>query len=335
MNLPVVQPLHDQFDRAVTYLRISVTDRCNLRCQYCMPAEGVKLRARPEILTYEELMRLGGIFASLGFVKFRITGGEPLVRHGLVPFLAEFARVPGVDELVLSTNGVLLGTHAEGLARAGVQRLNISLDTLDRETFIRLQRRDELGRTLEGIEAALAQPFRKIKLNAVIIRGVNDGEVGDLARYALERGIEIRFIEFMPTGLQREWKEDRVVPADEIRGALERHWPDLGQISEPGGSSGPSRVWHFGDTGRVGFITAVSDTFCQRCNRVRLTSDGHLRGCLFSDGQRSLRDVLRAGGTDEDVAAVIRHVVWNKVESHRIGLEDFEPVSLGMSELGG
>lgn len=329
-------PLVDQYRRPVTYLRISVTDRCNLRCQYCMPAEGVALRPKPEILTYEELLRLGRVFASLGFVKFRITGGEPLVRHELVPFLADFARIEGVNELVMSTNGILLTKWAEGLCQAGVQRLNISLDTLRRATFELLQRRDELGRTLEGIEAARAQPFRRIKLNAVIIRGVNDDETVDLARYAVERGFEIRFIEFMPTGLQREWTRDRVVPVAEMQERLRAVWPDLAPIAGPEGSSGPSRVWGYaGGAGRVGFISAVSETFCQACNRVRLTSDGHLRGCLFSDGQRSLRDVMRGGGSDGDLREVIRGVVWNKVESHRIGKDDFAPVELGMSELGG
>jgi GTP 3',8-cyclase len=334
--LALSSPLVDSFQRRITYLRISVTDRCNLRCQYCMPEEGVSLRPKPEILTYEELLRLGRVFTTLGFVKFRITGGEPLVRHGLVPFLADFARIPGVTELVMSTNAVLLGAHAEGLARAGIQRLNISLDTLSHETFVRLQRRDELDRTLEGIEAARGQPFRKIKLNAVIIRGINDPEIPALARFALERGLEIRFIEFMPTAKQQAWRDDRVVPAEEMREALRAEWPDLEMVNEPGGESGPSRVWsHGGGVGRVGFISAVSETFCQACNRVRLTSDGNLRGCLFADGQRSLRDALRGGAGDEDLASIIRSVVWNKVESHRIGREDFSPVDLGMSELGG
>ncbi|MBN1477876.1 GTP 3',8-cyclase MoaA [Candidatus Sumerlaeota bacterium] len=329
-------PLVDPFQRRITYLRISVTDRCNLRCQYCMPEEGVPLRPRSKILTYEELLRLGRVFTSLGFVKFRITGGEPLVRHELVPFLAEFAQIPGVGELVMSTNAVLLSEHAEGLARAGVQRLNISLDTLSHETFVRLQRRDELDRTLAGIEAAQGQPFRRIKLNAVIIRGVNDREIPALARFALERGLEIRFIEFMPTSKQRSWRGDRVVPAEEMREALCAEWSDLKMVREPGGESGPSRVWAYGaGAGRVGFISAVSETFCQACNRVRLTSDGNLRGCLFADGQRSLRDAMREGASDEDLAAIIRSVVWNKVESHRIGREDFSPIDLGMSELGG
>jgi len=326
----------DQFQRRVTYLRISVTDRCNLRCQYCMPEQGVPLRPKPEILTYEELLRLGGIFAGLGFVKFRITGGEPLVRHDLLPFLAEFARIPGVGELVMSTNGILLTRHAEELCRAGVQRLNISLDTLRPETFVTLQRRDELVRTLEGIEAARRQPFRKIKLNAVIIRGVNDDEIVALAEFALARGLEIRFIEFMPTALQTAWKHDRVVPVAEMQERLRARWPDLTLLEAPHGNTGPSRVWTYaGGAGRVGFISAVSETFCQACNRVRLTSDGYLRGCLFADGQRSLRDVMREGGSDDEVAATIRHVVWHKVESHRIGRDDFAPVALGMSELGG
>jgi cyclic pyranopterin phosphate synthase len=329
-------PLIDQFSRRVSYIRISVTDRCNLRCQYCMPEQGVPLRPKPEILTYEELLRLGRILASLGFVKFRITGGEPLVRHDLVPFLAEFSKIDGVRELVMSTNGVLLGRHAEGLARAGVQRLNISLDTLRPETFTRLQRRDELRRTLEGIEAARAQPFRKIKINSVIIRGVNDGEIPALAAWALERGLEIRFIEFMPTALHGEWREDRVVPAAEMQERLRAAWPDLTRLEEPNGSGGPSRVWTYaGGSGRVGFISAVSETFCQACNRVRLTSDGNLRGCLFADGQRSLRDAMRAGATDAEVTEIIRGVVWHKPKSHRIGERDFEYVSLGMSELGG
>jgi cyclic pyranopterin phosphate synthase len=334
--LALSPPLVDQFKRRITYLRISVTDRCNLRCQYCMPEEGVALRPRSEILTYEELLRLGRVFTSLGFVKFRITGGEPLVRHELVPFLAEFAQINGVGELVMSTNAVLLGEHAEGLARAGVQRLNISLDTLSHETFVRLQRRDELDRTIAGIEAAREQPFRRIKLNAVIIRGVNDREIPALAQFALERGLEIRFIEFMPTAKQRSWSDDRVVPADEMREALRAEWPDLEMVREPGGESGPSRVWTHGDgVGRVGFISAVSETFCQACNRVRLTSDGNLRGCLFAEGQRSLRDAMRGGASDEELAAIIGSVVWHKVESHRIGREDFSPIDLGMSELGG
>lgn len=329
-------PLLDQFQRPVTYLRISVTDRCNLRCQYCMPEQGVPLRPKPEILTYEELLRLGRLFAALGFWKFRITGGEPLVRQDLVPFLGQFARIEGVRELVMSTNGTLLGKWAEGLARAGVQRLNISLDTLRRETFVRLQRRDELGRTLDGIEAARRQPFRKIKINAVIIRGVNDGEIPALAGWALERGLEVRFIEFMPTALHGEWRADRVVPVAEMRERLRAVWPDLSPVGESGPGAGPSRVWSFaGGAGRVGFISAVSETFCQGCNRVRLTSDGQLRGCLFADGQRSLRDAMRGGATDEDLLAIIRSVVWHKPKSHQISERGFEYVALGMSELGG
>ncbi len=330
------QPLQDQFQRRVTYLRISVTDRCNLRCQCCMPVEGLETRPRPEILTYEELLRLGRIFTSLGFRKFRITGGEPLVRRDLLPFLAAFAKIDGVHDLAMSTNATLLPQHAEELAEAGVQRLNISLDTLDRATFQRLQRRDELARTLAGIEAARRQPFRRIKLNTVVLRDVNDHEIVALAEFALERGFEIRFIEFMPTAKQGEWNERRVIPTEEMRARLRERWPDLEALESSEESDGPAQISHFAaGAGRVGFVSPVSDTFCRHCNRVRLTSDGHLRGCLFADGQRSLRDLMRDGASDDEVADTIRHVVWNKVESHRIGQGDFAPSALGMSETGG
>ncbi len=288
--------LKDSFGRRITYLRVSVTDRCNLRCLYCSSKDRFSWLPPEEILTYEELLRVVKIGLKLGIRKIRLTGGEPLLRRGFVKFVAELSRFEGLEDLALTTNGVLLAEMASALKKAGLRRVNISLDTLRPERFKRLCGRPYLEKVLQGIDTALKVGLHPVKINTVVMRGQNDDELEELARLTLEYPLEVRFIEFMPVGEGAAWEKDAFLPAEEIKKRL----LTLGKLNpSPSFGAGPAKTYAFvGAKGKIGFITAMSEHFCDRCNRLRLTPEGKLRPCLFSDEELDLKPLLRSGADD-------------------------------------
>jgi GTP 3',8-cyclase len=326
------EPLVDGHGRAIGDLRISVTDRCNFRCQYCMPAEGLPWLDRAEVLTYEEIARLAAVFAGLGVHSIRLTGGEPLARrdlHRLVGMLA-----PLVDDLSLTTNGYLLRRTLPELVAAGLRRLNVSLDALAPDRFFALTRRNALQEVLAGLEAAEAYPqLRPIKVNAVALRDFTEHEVLAFAELARRKPYVVRFIEFMPLDADGEWSADRVLPNDELRALIEAVHP-----LEPVGRDvhGTATRYRFADgAGELGFISPVSHPFCADCDRIRLTADGRLRTCLFSLNETDLRGPLREGATDAELEALVRAAVWRKELKHRIGDPGFVAPERSMSQIGG
>ena len=325
--------LVDGFGRRLTYLRVSVTDRCNLRCLYCMPEEGVVLQAHDDILRYEEIERLVRVAAELGISKVRITGGEPLVRPGVVDLVRLLSQVPGIADLALTTNGVRLAPLAEDLARAGLQRVNVSLDTLRADRFARLARRDHLDQVLSGLEAAEAAGLTPVKVNMVVIRGLNEDEVVDFARLTLSRRWRVRFIEVMPLGEGEHWSDDGFVPAAEMRALIENEVGPLSALPHDPGS--PAREWQLPRaTGTVGFITPVTEHFCAECNRLRLTADGRLLSCLLRGGEVDVRQALRQGADDDALRALLRLSAARKPSGHN--LDECRPtVHRGMSGIGG
>jgi cyclic pyranopterin phosphate synthase len=329
-----LEPLRDGHGRLIGDLRVSVTDRCNFRCQYCMPAEGLPWLQREEILHFEEITRLVGLFAAMGVGDLRLTGGEPLVRKDF-PRLAEMlAAVPGIDDLSVTTNGFLLERDAEKLVRAGINRFNVSIDSLQRDRFFQLTRRDALPQVLRGLEALAQYPeAHPIKVNAVAIRGFTEEEVIPFAELARSTPYEIRFIEFMPLDADHAWTEDQVLTGAEIRAEIDRVHPLEPEPREPHATA---RVYRFKDGhGRIGFINPVSEPFCGDCNRVRLTADGRLRTCLFSLNETDLRGPLRAGADDRELERIIRDAVWRKELKHHVGEPGFIQPGRTMSAIGG
>ena len=307
--------LSDCFNRPVNYLRISVTDRCNLRCIYCMPPEGIPLLSHDEILSYEEVVVVARAAAELGVTKLRLTGGEPLVRKGLTDLVAMLARLEGIDDIALTTNGLLLERHAEELKKAGLRRVNVSLDSLRPDRFRQITRIGELEGVLRGIEAARKAGLNPVKTNTVVIRGTNDDEILDFARLTIEGDWHVRFIEYMPFA-NNGANEKSLVPVSEMKQRIEA----LGKLepSLPSGG-GPARYFRLpGARGTIGFISPVSDQFCQACNRLRLTADGKLRPCLFSDKEIDLIEPLRQGATSEGIKRLIREAVSSKPEGHHL-----------------
>ena len=335
---PVSVPLIDPFERRVKDLRISITDRCNFRCAYCMPEEGMQWLGRSEVLTYEELARIAAVCVDrFGFEAIRITGGEPLVRAHVVRLIEMLAPL-GVD-LALTTNGVKLPEVAHDLARAGLTRVNISLDSLRRETFFALTRRDELDRVIAGVDAALEAGLTPVKINAVVMRGINDDEVVDLARFGRDKGVGVRFIEFMPLDAQGEWSHDKVVPAREILDRIDAVFP-LRTERVPGtGHVQPAERFEYVDGhGDVGVIASVTEPFCDNCDRVRITAEGKFHTCLFALDEFDLRSVLRDGDVDtvdDRLVAEIQRAVGTKWAGHRIGQVDFVRPARSMSQIGG
>jgi cyclic pyranopterin phosphate synthase len=326
--------LVDTHGRVVRDLRVSVTDRCNLRCVYCMPAEGMPWLAREQLLSYEEITRLARVAHGLGVTGIRLTGGEPTVRKDL-PLLVRMLNgiAPGLD-LSLTTNGILLAAMADDLRAAGLTRVNVSLDTLDPERFRAIARRDRLGDVFAGLAAARRVGFSPIKINAVLMRGFNEDEAVPLARWARENDYELRFIEWMPLDFQRGWDRSRLVPAADTQRAVDAEFP-LGapDTSDP---SAPATRYRYRDgVGSVGFIGSVTRPFCGSCDRMRITADGQLRTCLFSHREYDFRAVMRAGGSDEDIAARMRAAVLRKEPGHLIGREGFVQPERGMSAIGG
>lgn len=338
------RPLVDPHGRRVTDLRVSITDRCNLRCTYCMPAEGMVWMPRDELLTYEEQARIVRVCVErFGFESVRITGGEPLVRAHLTRLVAMLAPL-GID-IALTTNGVKLAEVAHDLAAAGLRRINVSLDSLRPGAFAELTRRDDLTRVLTGIDAALDAGLDPVKINCVVMRGVNDDEVVDLAAYGRSHGVGIRFIEFMPLDAQGEWSADRVVPASEILERIHNVFP-LADPPVRGSSShdhvDPAERFAYADgIGDVGVIASVTAPFCEQCDRIRVTAEGKLRTCLFALDEFDLRAVLRDEATadlqtvDDHLAAEIERAVGTKWAGHRIGQVDFVRPARSMSQIGG
>ncbi|MDQ6760284.1 MAG: GTP 3',8-cyclase MoaA [Acidobacteriota bacterium] len=337
MPVPAVDiaPLVDGFDRLHDNLRISVTDRCNIRCFYCMPETGVKFLAREDVLSFEEIERFARIAVALGVTKLRLTGGEPLVRKELSVLIRKLVAIPGVNDLALTTNGVLLAEQADELYRAGLRRLNVHLDTLDRERFQQITRRDDLPRVLEGIDVAQRLGFGPIKINAVAVKNLVEPDIVPLARYGRERDIEIRYIEFMPLDSQNLWDRGKVLLTDDMIAMLSREIGPLIPIPDRD-ERAPALEYRFADgLGRVGFIASVSRPFCLNCNRIRLTSDGQLRYCLFAIDETDIKGLLRNGSTDERIAHAIRDTVRQKWIGHEINSSRFVPPPRPMYAIGG
>jgi cyclic pyranopterin phosphate synthase len=327
-------PLHDTFGRLHDNLRISVTDRCNIRCFYCMPDGPVAFGRRDEILTFEEIERFVRISAGLGVKDLRVTGGEPLLRKDLPVLVERLAHIPGIRDIGLTTNGVLLERDAEPLWRAGLRRINIHLDTLDRSRFQEITRRDDFDRVMAGVEECLRLGYR-IKINAVALHGVTEPDVVPLARFGRERGIEIRYIEFMPLDAQGLWTKSRVLTADDMVAMLSRDICPLEEVPDADPRA-PATEYRFTDgVGRVGFIASVSKPFCLNCNRLRLTADGHLRYCLFAIEETDIKRMLRGGASDAGIEEAIHSTVRAKWIGHEINQKGFVAPPRPMYAIGG
>ena len=326
--------LTDGWGREIKSVRLSVTDKCNFRCRYCMPAEGLEWLGRDEVLTFEEMTRVVRILASMGVEEARLTGGEPLARRDLPTLVSMLAEIPGLTDLSLTTNGVLLDRFAGPLVEAGLRRLNVSLDSLSHVRFAEITRRDALDRVLAGLEAAEAHAeLRPIKVNCVAIRGFTEEEVPALAELARRKPYVVRFIEFMPLDAEERWAGDDVLTGAEIRALIEERWP---LVEVPAKQSSTARRFRFADgKGEIGFVNPVSEPFCSSCDRIRLTADGQLRTCLFSRREWDLKTPLRAGASDGELAGLIRWAVKHKELKHRINDPGFVRASRSMSQIGG
>ncbi len=327
----MAEQLIDTFGRVHRDLRISVTDRCNFRCTYCMPEEGMHWTPREELLTFEEIERLAGIMVRrFGVDSIRITGGEPTVRAHLPVLLAKLANL-GVD-LALTTNGATLRLVAHDLRAAGLRRINISLDTFQRERFFELTRRDELDKVLDGIDAALEAGFEPVKLNCVVMKGINDDEILDFVRFGRAKGVVVRFIEFMPLDADQMWSHDKVMAQDDIVSLIKSEFP----IEPIERGSSPAERWRYSDGGgEVGVIATVTHAFCESCDRVRLTADGSFHNCLFGVKNYDMRALLRGGMSDTEIAEAIKGAVHDKWAGHQIGQVNFIRPKKSMSQLGG
>lgn len=328
-------PLTDTFGRLHDNLRISVTDRCNIRCFYCMPEKGVQFMDRREILSFEEMERFARIAVSLGVNKIRVTGGEPLVRKDLPVLIDKLARIEGVSDIALTTNGVLLAEHAQDLYDAGLRRLNVHLDTLDAERFRHITRRDDFHRVMAGLDKALALGFGPIKINAVAVKDLVEQDIVPLARYGRERGIEIRYIEFMPLDAQGLWDKSKVLLAGDMLEMLSTGIGPLEAVPDPDPRA-PALEYRFLDgIGKIGFIASVSRPFCLNCNRIRLTSDGQLRYCLFAVEETDVKTLLRNGAGDDEIRQTIRATIQKKWLGHEINTAQFVAPPRPMYAIGG
>jgi len=324
--------LIDTYGRRINYLRLSVTDRCNMRCCYCMPAQGVAKLEHREMLSYEELFKVAGACVAQGIEKIRVTGGEPLVRKGVVEFLERLSAIPGLRELVLTTNGLQLEELALQLKKAGVARLNISLDSLKPETFARITRGADLAKVLRGIAAAEQAGFGPLKINMVVMRGVNDDEILDFAALSIDKPYTVRFIEYMPTLKDEGWGAQSM-PGSEILARIAERYPLLPMVSSE--MAGPARNFKIeGAAGAIGIITPVSGHFCESCNRIRVTAAGKVRGCLFSDEGVDLKPLLLDSDPDL-LQQTIRRIVSQKPGRHHIAEEGAESATVNMSRIGG
>lgn len=340
MNQPVTSidyqqlPIVDRFNRSHNSLRVSVTDRCNIRCFYCMPLN-VRFLPRSDLLTYEEIVRVIEIVARCGVNKIRITGGEPLVRADLANLIEMIAKISGIDDIALTTNGLLLSQHAEALYRAGLHRLNISLDALDPKVFEQVARRQGVEQVLEGIESAISAGFANIRLNAVSIRGITESEIVPLAKYARDTGLTLRFIEFMPLDGEKQWEKHTVLSGAEVKDIIHRQVAPLtpDHRNDP---AQPAVDFRYADgRGVVGFINSVTEPFCQTCNRMRMTADGKFRNCLFSAEEWDVRQQLRQGAEDAQIEATIRQCIETKKAGHGTDSYQFHRPSRSMHQIGG
>lgn len=326
-------PLVDSFDRVVRDLRVSVTDRCNFRCTYCMPAEGMVWEPRDSLLTFEEITRIVDVFTSrLGVDGVRLTGGEPTLRAHLPVLVGRLAALSARPELAMTTNGATLRLVAHDLRDAGLDRVNISCDSLRRDRFKEMTRRDALPAVLDGIAAATSAGFTSVKVNCVLIRGMNDDEIVDFARFGRDHGVGVRFIEFMPLDADSHWQHDAVVPSREVVERIAATFP-LEAVAH--GPEPASRFRYLDGGGEVGVIASVTEPFCESCDRVRITADGQFRTCLFALEETDLRAVLRGGGSDDDLEAAIRSAVGAKWAGHQIGQVTFIRPRRSMSQIGG
>jgi cyclic pyranopterin phosphate synthase len=334
MRTALREPLVDGHGRSIGDVRISVTDRCNFRCQYCMPAEGLPWLQRDALLTYEEIARVVRVLSEMGVHDVRLTGGEPLVRRELWRLVEAISAIPGVEDLSLTTNGYLLAQQVGDLVGAGLRRVNVSLDALAADKFFELTRRDSLHRVLEGLAAAQAHPeLRPIKVNAVALRGFTEHEVLRFAQFAREEPYEVRFIEFMPLDADHGWDMSKVLPSAEIKAIIETEYElvPLGRQRH-----GTARRYAFADgKGEIGFISPVTEPFCGDCNRIRLTAEGTLRTCLFSMNETDLRAPLRDGASDAELEQIVRDAVWRKELKHHVGEPGFIQPARSMSRIGG
>jgi GTP 3',8-cyclase len=324
----------DGHGRRIADLRVSVTDRCNFRCQYCMPAEGLPWLDRDEILTFEEIERVVRLAVEMGIEDVRLTGGEPLVRRDFPQLVGMLASLRGLHDLSLTTNGYLLGRDADALVAAGIQRVNVSIDSLQRDRFFQMTRRDSLPQVLEGLDAIARHPeVRPIKVNAVAMRGFTEEEALPFAEFARSTAFQVRFIEFMPLDGDHAWTPDSVLTGDELRRIIHAVYPLEQRPREP---SATARVFRFADgQGEIGFINPVSEPFCADCNRIRLTAEGKLRTCLFSLHETDLRAPLRAGASDDELEGIVRAAVWRKELKHHVGEKGFRQPPRTMSAIGG
>ncbi len=332
--MPTRGPLVDSFGRVHTDLRISVTDRCNLRCVYCMPEEGVTWLPRSDILTFEEIERIASVAHRLGVDSVRLTGGEPLVRAGVTDLVARLGRI-GFADLSMTSNGTGLARLAPALAEAGLKRVNISCDSLRPDRFAAIRRRGTLATVLEAIDAAENAGLTPVKMNVVVIAGLNDDEIVELAGFSRDTGRMVRFIEFMPLDADESWERDKVVAGEEILRRINDVWP-LEPASERTCDPAPADRYRFLDgRGEIGVITSVSRAFCGTCNRLRLTADGAIRNCLFANGEHPVRDLLRSGGSEADLEMLLRRAVWDKRAGHGINDPAFLRPARSMSMIGG
>jgi cyclic pyranopterin phosphate synthase len=331
---PTSGPLIDTFGRTHSDLRISVTDRCNIRCVYCMPETGAEFAPVSQLLSFDEITRFVSVALRLGIDKIRLTGGEPLLRPNLPALISNLRSLTGIRDLALTTNGVLLSGSAQALFDAGLRRLNIHLDTLDRNRFRTITRRDDLARVLAGIDRAAATGFTRMKLNAVAIKGLTESDVIPLARFARERNMEVRFIEFMPLDAQHLWSLDRVLTADEMIAMLAREFGPLTPVPDADPRA-PATQYRFEDGQPIGFIASVSRPFCLNCNRLRLTSDGKLRNCLFARDETDIKPGLESHDSETALESLIRTVIWQKWAGHEINRSSFTAPQRPMYSIGG
>ncbi len=331
-----MQLLTDSYGRRIKSMRISVTDKCNFRCTYCMPAEGLPWLKKADILSYEEIVRFTRVAVDLGIEQIRLTGGEPLVRRDLPELVQQLRAIDGLRSLSITTNGILLKQQSKALAEAGLTRINVSMDSLLREKFAQLTRRDQLDRVLEGLEEVEKYPsIAPIKINAVAIRGYSEAEVLDFVRFARNKAYVMRWIEFMPLDADQAWRKEDILTGAEMKAIIEAEYGPLVQITS-GDPSETARRYTFSDgIGEVGFINPVSEPFCSTCDRIRITADGQLRTCLFATEETDIRAVLRSGADDEALAATLRQAVWKKELKHYIGDKRFKHASRSMSMIGG
>lgn len=326
--------LKDSFGRVISNMRISVTDRCNFRCQYCMPEEGMVWMKKGELLSFEEIERVAQIVSRLGVNKIRLTGGEPLMRRELPLLVKKLSRIEGIHDLAMTTNGYFLKQYASALHESGLHRITVSIDSLDPATFAELTRRDYYAKVWEGLDLLQRLPIGPIKINVVLVRGVNEAEIEKFAELARTKPFIIRFIEYMPIGAGDGWDYSKVVPTREVIARIERQFPELVPI-EYHGSQPADRFKFIDGKGEIGFISSVSEPFCSHCNRIRITSDGKLRTCLFSLHETDLKSMLRGGATDELISETITVAVRKKEAGHLINQPGFVKPSRTMSQIGG